>query len=188
MTWRKSNELYTHADHSGPTVIFCGDATSGGPPHYPWGQWSTVDLKPLGVAADALFADIAAHLIISDLTDFDIENLTATYRKPGSTQHEGNYQMQAVSVFKLDGTRGTQFARVPLVNGCFEFFWNAKVGGQPEAQVNSPSSFLINAILIGWGRWQAPTPAPTAAPQPAPQVIRVPAGGMAIQFIPDTAP
>jgi len=149
MTWIKSNALFNHSQHSGPTVVFAGDGTSGGPPHYPPGVWNTVDLKPLGVTADAKRAELTGHLIITDLNP-DIDNLTVTVRPPGSTLGEGNYQMQAVSVFSGDGARGAQSVKVALVNGCFQLYWQKTVAGVPEN--GNPSGFLLNLWLSEWTR------------------------------------
>ena len=148
MAWKETDKVYTYDIHSGPTVVFAGDTTSGGPPNYAPGMWHTIDLKPLGVSADATFAEINGFLIITDV-DPDIDNLTATFRAPGSTLHEGNYQMQAISVFSGDGARQVQSVTVALVNGCFQFYWQKTVGGVPEN--GSPSSFLLNLRLAKWG-------------------------------------
>lgn len=151
MAWNESNKIYTHDQHSGPTVVFAGDGTSGGPPHYAPGVWHTIDLKPLGVTADAKFAEITGFLIITDLGS-EIDNLTATFRPPGGTLNEGNYQMQAISVWSGGGERQVQSVTVALVNGCFEFFWKKQVGGVSEN--GHPSSFLLNLWLSKWGRFE----------------------------------
>lgn len=148
MPWNESDKIYTFDQHSGPTVVFAGDATSGGPPNYAPGAWHTIDLKPLGVAADAKFAEINGFLIITD-AGAEIDNLTATFRPPGSTLHEGNYQMQAISVFTGDGARQVQSVTVALVNGCFQFYWQKTVGGVPES--GHPSGFLLNLWVAKWG-------------------------------------
>lgn len=149
MPWVESNRVFTWSPHSGPTVIFSGDNVSASDPrNYAPGQWHTIDLKPLGVSADATFAEITGFLIITDQGP-EIDNLTATFRRPGGTLHEGNYQMQAISVFSGDGARQVQSVTVPLVNGCFEFFWQKTVGGVPEN--GHPSSFLLNLWLSKWG-------------------------------------
>lgn len=154
MSWNESNRIFTYAQHSGPTVVFAGDGTSGAPPHYAPDMWHTIDLKPLGVTADAKFAEITGFLIISDLgPGSEIDNLTASFRPPGSTLNEGNYQMQAVSVFHLDGQRQVQSVTVALVNGCFEFYWKKQVGGISEN--GHPTSFLLNLWLAKWGRFEA---------------------------------
>lgn len=152
MPWKESNRIFTYDQHSGPTVVFAGDGTSGSPPHYAPGQWHTIDLKPLGVSADAKFAEITGFLIITDLGP-EIDNLTATFRAPGSTLDAGNYQMQAISVFSGDGQRQVQSCTVALVNGCFEFYWKKQVGGVSEN--GHPSSFLLNLWLSKWGRFEA---------------------------------
>ena len=152
MPWNESNRIFTFDQHSGPTVVFAGDGTSGGPPHYAPGQWHTIDLKPLGVSADAKFAEITGYLIITDLGS-EIDNLTATFRPPGSTLNEGNYQMQVISVFSGDGQRQVQSVTVALVNGCFEFYWKKQVGG--VAENGHPTSFLLNLWLAKWGRFEA---------------------------------
>jgi hypothetical protein len=151
MAWNKSNEVYNYDQHSGPTVVFAGDTTSGAPPHYAPDVWHTIDLKPLGVTADAKFAEITGFLIITDLGS-EIDNLTATFRPPGSTLNEGNYQMQAISVWSGGGERQVQSVTVALVNGCFEFYWKKQVGGVSEN--GHPSSFLLNLRLSKWGRFE----------------------------------
>lgn len=152
MAWNESNRIYNHDQHSGPTVVFSGDATSGAPPHYAPGTWHTIDLKPLGVSADAKFAEINGFLIITDAGS-EIDNLTATFRPPGSTLNEGNYQMQAISVWSGGGERQVQSVTVALVNGCFEFYWQKTVGGVPEN--GHPSAFLLNLWLAKWGKFVA---------------------------------
>ena len=151
MAWNKSNEVYNYDQHSGPTVVFAGDTTSGGPPNYAPDMWHTIDLKPLGVPADASFAEINGFLIITDLGS-EIDNLTATFRAPGSTLDAGNYQMQVISVFSGDGQRQVQSCTVALVNGCFEFYWKKQVGG--VAENGHPTSFLLNLRLAKWGRFE----------------------------------
>lgn len=151
MAWNESNKIYTHDQHSGPTVVFAGDGTSGGPPHYAPEMWHTIDLKPLGVTADAKFAEINGFLIITD-AGAEIDNLTATFRPPGSTLNEGNYQMQAISVWSGGGERQVQSCTVALVNGCFQFYWKKQVGGVSEN--GHPSSFLLNLWLAKWGRFE----------------------------------
>jgi len=151
MAWNESNRIFNHDQHSGPTVVFAGDATSGGPPHYAPEMWHTIDLKPLGVTADAKFAEINGFLIITD-AGAEIDNLTATFRPPGSTLNEGNYQMQAISVWSGGGERQVQSCTVALVNGCFQFYWKKQVGGVSEN--GHPSSFLLNLWLAKWGRFE----------------------------------
>ena len=151
MSWNESNRIFNHDQHSGPTVVFAGDTTSGSPPHYAPDVWHTIDLKPLGVTADAKFAEITGFLIITDLGS-EIDNLTATFRPPGSTLNEGNYQMQAISVWSGGGERQVQSVTVALVNGCFEFYWKKQVGGVLEN--GHPSSFLLNLWLSKWGRFE----------------------------------
>lgn len=178
--WRESNRIFTHENHAGPTVVFAGDTVAAGDPrNYTPGQWHTIDLKPLGVSADATFAEISGFLIITD-NGPEIDNLTATFRRPGGTLHEGNYQMQAISVFAGDGARQVQSVTVPLVDGRFEFFWRKEVGGVPEN--GHPSSFLLNLWLSKWGRFVEQAPEPVE-PQPAPMVIEVPSSGITVSFV-----
>lgn len=160
MPWNESNRVFTHDQHSGPTVVFAGDTTSGAPPHYAPEVWHTIDLKPLGVSADAKFAEITGFLIITDAGS-EIDNLTATFRPPGSTLNEGNYQMQAISVWSGGGERQVQSVTVGLVNGCFEFFWKKQVGGVSEN--GHPSAFLLNLWLAKWGKYVADGGDQTAA-------------------------
>lgn len=180
--WRESNRIFTHENHAGPTVVFAGDGTSGPVPHYAPSVWHTIDLKPLGVTADAQFAEITGFVIITDGGP-EIDNLTATFRRPSGTLHEGNYQMQAISVFTGDGARQVQSVTVPLVEGCFEFYWRKEVGVAPEN--GHPSGFLLNLWLSKWGRFVATEPVPPAEPPviPAPMTIEVPAGGVTINFV-----
>jgi hypothetical protein len=187
MPWFKSNEVYTHDSHAGPTVIFCGDGTSGAAPHYAPNIWHTIDLKPLGVTGDAKFAEIAGHVIISHADTNGIADLKATFRSPNSDLNENNCQMQGCCGIAGEGQRGNQMVTVPLVNGCFQFMWKKLLAGSHEN--NSPTSYLLNLWLQKWGRWQepaapAPTPAPAPAPAPAPQVFTVPLGGCVVQFVP----
>lgn len=208
MPWNESNEVHTFDMHSGPTVVFAGDATSGGPPHYAPEVWHTIDLKPLGVSADAKFAEITGYLIITDLGS-EIDNLTATFRPPGSTLDAGNYQMQVISVFSGDGQRQVQSVTVALVNGCFEFYWKKQVGGVSEN--GHPTAFLLNLWLSKWGRYEpagsdqseaiaaiqgrataleasvasllARVTALEASPPSAPTVIAVPPEGLTLQLV-----
>lgn len=148
--WKRANEIYVRDGQGAPPIVFAGDGTSGGPPHYPAFQWNTVDLKPFGVPADAAWAMISAHMIITDQNS-EIDTLTMTVRAPGSTFGSGNYQFQAISVFAGDGARGRQGpVTVTLVDGKFQMWWEMKVGQAPEN--GNPSTFLINATLDAWGR------------------------------------
>lgn len=177
MGWIKANEIYT-SDDASPIVLFTGDTTSG-PLYRTPRVWHTMDLKPLGVTADATYADLSAHMIITDLTT-DIEQLTCTVRRPGSTLAAGNYQFQEVSVAYGDGRRGRQGGVcVPLVNGCFELYWDWTSAGVPDT---SASTALINMALQSWGRYQPPesTPAPPSVPM---QEIIVPPGGLPLMFV-----
>ncbi len=181
--WIESNRLYTHQDHSGPTVIFAGDGTSGGPPHYPHSTWNTVDLLPLGVTPDATFAEITGHVIITDV-DSLTNDLRATFRPVGSQMGAGNYQMQAVTVWSGDGHRGVQSVTVPLVDGKFEFYWQALTNGSIDA---GPSSFLLNLWLSKWGRNVAGDSTPPPSDPPAtPTTITVPPGGLTVDFVQGT--
>jgi hypothetical protein len=181
--WLKANEINVPANNA-PVILFAGDTTSGLLHRAPR-VWHLIDLRPLGVPADAVYAQISAHMIVTDLTDWIIENLTCTVRRPGSTLGAGNYQFQEVSVHRLDGRRGRQGGvPVGLVDGCFELYWDWTSGGAPDA---SDSTALINMTLDLWGAWREPPP-PPSPPVAASATIPIPAGATFIQFLSESTP
>jgi hypothetical protein len=175
VSWVETNRVYTHDQHSGPTIIFVGTTAPGLTPD----AWHTIDLKPHGVTADAKWAEIVMHLIITHGALTGIANLTATFRPPGATLDAGNYQMQTIEPWTGGGERGSQMVRVGLVDGCFEFYWKKHRAGVPDVDPSQGGSdYLLNGWLQAWGRYvaEAPPPAP-------PMTIIVPPGGASLNLV-----
>jgi hypothetical protein len=159
--WVGSNVTYTCDEgHPGPTVIFSGVPPADHACYYEPFKWHKIDLKPLGVPADAVSAEIAGHIIITHGSKEAIANVTATFRKPGSTYSHLNYQMQGIEAAKQGGIRQQPMTRVGLVNGCFEFYWRTIIqaaDGSYVADIAWPegSSYLLNLWLQAWSRKEA---------------------------------
>jgi hypothetical protein len=181
-SWIESNRVYTHPDHSGPTVIFAGDTTSGAPPHYAPNTEHIIDLTPFGVTPDATFAQIVGHVVITDV-DTQINDLRATFRPVGSTLGWGNYQLQTVTVWNGDGERGNQSVVVPLTDGKFEFYWEFLTAGVPDT---GPSTALLNLWLTMWGRNVTESGSTGGGGGTTPTIITVPPEGLTVDFVQGT--
>ncbi len=155
MAWRKSNEIYNHDQHSGPTVIFSG--TGSGQAGLPPRAWHTIDLKPLGVSADATFAELNGFLVITHGSVSGTADLTVTVRPVGSTLHEGNYQLQTIEPWVGGGARQVQGTIVALNDGKLQLYWKNNFSGSPD-NGESGSVYLINLWLEKWGRNNASLP------------------------------
>lgn len=165
MSWRESNRIYTFDDnYGGPTVIFTGTTVAPSQAlYYAPNQWHTINLKPLGVTADALFAEISGFCAITHGTGSGIANLMASFRKPNSAMHESNHRLYVVEAQANGGERDVQSVKVPLVDGCFEFYWHAdRPFGVPDVLPEQGGSYYtLNLWLSSWGRYQQ-----EAAPEP----------------------
>lgn len=179
--WRKSNEIYTHSQHSGPTVLFTG--TASGQQGLAPGAWHTIDLKPLGVAADAVFAELNGFLIITHSGPTADADLIVCVRPVGSSLAAGNYQMQVLERWQAGGQRAVQPVTVSLNDGKFELQWMPRVAGQYDGGAGG-NAYLVNLWLAKWGRYEPVTSAPPPPPDPAePLVVVVPAAGRVIHLV-----
>lgn len=159
INWIQSTEIYTNSISSfRPLVVFFGSANDPAvypnvPPNLKLDKWTTVDLKPLGVAADAKFAVLGGIAIITGGADFHI-----ALRAPGAAYpvDASWYQQQALSAFIGGGDRSVSFDIVPLVDGCFEIMLTGTkvIGGlDPKTfYVGQEPSVGINLKLKAWGR------------------------------------
>lgn len=98
-------------------------------------EWQIVDLKPMGIPADAIAVFLSGILIITPgsgaLDPGATADLNVRFRKPGDWQHNlwGSYQGQVCDrngggVAPIgEGGRSTMAVISPLVNGCFEWGW-----------------------------------------------------------------
>lgn len=172
VAWKLSNQIWSDDVDCGPVIIFSGTTAGTDPRNYAPFVWHTIDLKPLGVAADANFADIIGSLVITHGTNAGIANLACTFRTPGSTLHEGNYQMQSIEPWVGGGQRDPQSVRVALVNGSFQFYWRKESpAGTPDAEPGAGgSNYLLNLRLVGWGN--------SASVSTPDLLIKVPSGGL----------
>lgn len=120
--WVEGSVIGVTTDNSkDPVAVFVNSYTPAGPPA---GVWTDIDLKPLGVPADAKSVFLSGLLIITAGSQSATCDLMVVFRAPGSTLAPGNYQGQAVSVGPSDGIRSGFASWVPVVNGVLEFQWN----------------------------------------------------------------
>lgn len=133
INWVCSTQIFTCPDDSDNAIASFGSSISGvftpplvggiQPHGMVGGPWTSVDLKPLGVTADAKWAMIGGIPIITGAAD-----LSWAFRAPGDISTgilDGRfYQEQALSVPVPNGvgygSRNISFDLVPLINGCFE--------------------------------------------------------------------
>jgi hypothetical protein len=156
--WTPSTEVYTTREQvriwpNNPVNVITGTvAGSASPPRGPQtqGAWHRVDLKPWGVAADAQWAELSGILLITPGSQYEIANLTVTFRAPGSnlpsdcTKYIG--QTSTVPPF---GPRSNASMTVPLTNGEFDFCYvTSTAGGLHPLR----PSYGINLTLQKWGR------------------------------------
>lgn len=144
--WTRSTEMYTSQDNSkGPIPVFVNSVAPIGPAA---GQWVQVDLKPLGVEANAKSAFLSGLLIITHGSAPQACDLTVSMRAPGSPLAAGNYLGQTVEAHIGGGQRSGFASWVPLVNGVFEFQWNRSTFGQWPTEC----AYGINLSLQAWTR------------------------------------
>lgn len=155
--WVKSTEFYTNPDNSFyPLICFFNSVNDPSvAPNVPAGMtlniFTTIDLKPHGVAEDAKYALIGGIFLITGNA-----NITLAFRAPGSTQIiDGSYyDEQALSPYSSGGDRSVIFNCVPLVNGCLEL--NLKGTKYPDDgtpfQIGQTPAVGVNLKLKGWGR------------------------------------
>lgn len=144
--WVKSTEVYTNPDNSkAPAPVFVNSYTNAGPLA---GQWVQIDLKPLGVAADAKAAFLSGLLIITHGSTPQTCDATVALRAPGSQLTAGNYLGQVVEAHVGGGQRSGFASWVPLVDGVFEFRWDRNTFGQWPSEC----SYGINLSLQSWTR------------------------------------
>lgn len=138
--WIETTRLGVNPDNSkGPIAVYVGgnfagwsDAQAIPMPMAP-GQWHRVTL-PSSVPADVRAVFLSGLLIITHPSDANgvrlpiICNVTGTVRAPGSSLHEGNYQLQAITTATADGVRSNAATWVPVVDRTFEFFYTMTPG------------------------------------------------------------
>lgn len=155
IAWVKSSEIYVCPDDSYKAVCTSGNSWTGqtvpnGLVLQPWGMtngpWSSVDLKPLGVAANAKWAMIGGIGIITGAAD-----IAWAFRAPGDIStgvlDARSYQQQLLSTKTDEGVRCSIFDLVPLINGCFEMA--VQVARYPDTGI--PFSIgELDGQAVGW--------------------------------------
>jgi hypothetical protein len=132
--------------------------------------WQKVDLKPYGVPADALTADVRGLLIITGATgNEEMADLGVIFRKPGDTAvlcHKDYYvgQTTFTSNFITDvrgnrplggGQRSNMQAHVPLENGEVEWCWTRSTWGPPQTEV-----YTLYGVSLSVQGFTRPRPQP----------------------------
>lgn len=144
--WQKSTETYTAEGNSkSPVAVFVNSYTGTGPVS---GVWHEIDLKPLGVAADAKSALLSGLLLITHGTTQETCDMHVALRAPGNGLDAGNYLGQVVEAHVGGGQRSGFTSRVPLVNGVFQFHWT-RVN---SVQWPAGCAYGINLSLQEWNR------------------------------------
>jgi hypothetical protein len=142
-----------------PVAVFLNTYTGAGYWTYPRGQWVRVDLKPLGVPADATAAIIHGTLIISMGAGADFGLVSVHFRRPGTTADCANTpNYTEITGLPWAGQRTPFSDTVPLKNGEFEVCIRTLWGSPPnmllpapwEASFGAYPSFAVNARLRGW--------------------------------------
>lgn len=157
--WVKANELYVTPSASrqyGPDeagvpgnaiyVITRVPSTLYGPQQTD--TWHTVDLKPLGVTADAQAAFLSGILIITHGNTPETADMTLTFRRPGDSTPCTKYLGQAVEAHIGGGQRSPISSWVPLADGKFEFCYRISTPGSWPTN----SAYGINMSLQAWTR------------------------------------
>jgi hypothetical protein len=137
----------TATNAKGPVLIFVDSMSAESLAAYPPNSWTTIDWSAyLPLDTKAIF--LAGILIITHGNTQDLSNLMLHFRAPGDTADGGNYHGQASEVWIGGGKRQNYATWVPVIDGKFEFFWNATVlGTYPEW-----SAFGINLSLQAYLR------------------------------------
>jgi hypothetical protein len=132
--WVEGSRLGVSADNSkGPLAIYIGgdydawnDAHAIPRPMAP-NMWHRITLDQIPADAKAVF--LSGLLVITPPTPLRVIcDLRATFRAPGSTLHEDNYQMQTIEATELGGVRSNAAAWVPVKDRTFEFFYRMTPG------------------------------------------------------------
>lgn len=112
-------------------------------------QWHTVDLKPFGVAGDAITAFLSGMLIITHGTTPETADLQIVFRKPGDASCPTSAVLgQTIEASVYGGQRSTMATWVPLLNGCFQYsYYISTPGNWPQN-----SGYGINLSLQAWAR------------------------------------
>lgn len=123
--------------------------------------WHDVDLKPFGVAADAIAADLRGLLIItnaplacsgavtSDCLLGPTADLTLVFRAPGDTATDcGRVMGQVAEAHRGGGQRSGFASWVPLVNGVTQVCYRVTTSGAWPAS----ASYGINLSVQAWAR------------------------------------
>lgn len=153
-----------------PQVIFLNEDTGEAIPAHalPRHEWHTIDLSGMDLPVDTIAVFLQGLFIITNDTlnvgpVWDC-NLTATFRAPGSTLHQGNYQLQALIkpgvTGQGNGVRNPVGLWVPVINRQFEFYWSY------IAQPGCGS--LINLKMGAYLRTGSALPLPELPPEPPP--------------------
>jgi hypothetical protein len=123
--------------------FFSSSYHPAGPPAF---TWQKVDLKPYGVPADALTADVRGLLILTGaIGNMESADLGVIFRKPGDPNiscHSNYYVGQTTFVTNFvggqviaGGQRTNMQAHVPLENGEVEWCWTRSTWGPPQTEV-----------------------------------------------------
>lgn len=156
--WVKTTETYVifgqvSVHPNNPVNLITGTKVGDpAPPRGPQVQnaWSSVDLKPYGVAADAKWAMLQGIQLITASQNHTLETATiqASFRAPGTAGVCSDYSNESAVSVPMQGIRDSTMAVVPLVNGAFEWCYKRSTGGtQPDH-----ASYGINLSVVMWGR------------------------------------
>jgi hypothetical protein len=150
--WQKSTEIYTDKRSSKhPIAIFMNSMNAANfiPPNIGGqNQWHRIDLKPLGVSADAKSAFLCGLLVITHGTNPQEGQVTCSFKSPSSTMHHANYMGQSIESHIGGGQRSNIATWCPLENGEFDFSYNWIGDGLWSANC----SYGINLSLQAWTR------------------------------------
>lgn len=144
--WVESRSIYTNADNpKTPVVAFVNSYSGHGGQA---GVWQRIDLKPMGVPADAKAAFLSGVLIITHGAKVVTCDLQLALRGPGSNLDAGNYIGQTIEAKPENGMRSNMSSWVPLVDGAFELMWSRSTYGQWPADC----AYGVNLSLQAWTR------------------------------------
>jgi len=153
LPWFKATEVYFTTS---PARLYSDNAVwfgthLGAGDYGPQGeaQWHSVDLKPYGVASDAISAFLSGVLIITHGTASETADMKIVFRKPGDASCPVSATMgQVVEAHVGGGQRSTMSTFVPLSNGCFEYSYTLSTPGDWSAN----SGYGVNLSLQAWAR------------------------------------
>lgn len=137
-----------------PGVVFFNSYTGSGIPENPQGGWNTVDLKPLGVPADAKAVALGAIMIITHGGPYATANMTVMFRRPSDTtvSCDNDYIWQVMTAYPPSGDRSTAFANVPLENGTFQICSRRTLNGSFYGSIGDGLAFGLNVRMHGFFR------------------------------------